>query len=287
MKKGIVLLLMCISIFSSAQDDLLSMLGNDNEPVFAKYTFKGTKIVNGQSVELPAEGVLQFLIQHRFGALNSGAYNLYGLDNSQVRMGFEYGLQDWFMLGVGRSSALKIIDANAKVRFLRQVKGERNFPFTVVLNSSMYIKQYRSEEANLESFLFSNQLSYTSQLLVARKISRNLSLQFTPTLVHYNLVKKATESNDKLSLGIGGRQKLTKRMSLNAECFLQLNDKVNNNVMSLGLDIETGGHVFQFHLSNSPAMVEPAFINETTGSWENGDLYFGFNISRVFTLKKK
>ncbi|KRO63801.1 MAG: hypothetical protein ABR80_01735 [Cryomorphaceae bacterium BACL11 MAG-121015-bin20] len=111
-------------------------------------------------------------------------------------------------------------------------------------------------------------------------------MQLSPTIVHNNLVEINDEPNDKYSLGIGGRQKLTKRISLNAEYFYQLNDKINNNVLSLGFDIETGGHIFQLHLSNSSAMIDPEFITQTTGEWLKGDIYFGFNISRVFTLYK-
>ena len=136
----------------------------------------------------------------------------------------------------------------------------------------------------LEDFILSNQLVYTNQILVARKINRNLTIQLSPTIVHYNLVEITDESNDKLAFGIGGRQKLTKRISLNTEYFYQLNDKRYQNVLSLGFDIETGGHVFQLHLSNSPAMIDSEFITRTTGKWLSGDIFFGFNISRVFTL---
>jgi hypothetical protein len=246
--------------------------------------FKGTKVVNGQSIELPAQGVLQFNIQHRFGLLNSGSYNLYGLDFSQVRMSFDYGIKDWLAVSLGRSSYLKIVDANSKIRLKRQVKN--GFPFAIVINSATYLNQWQYAQGKEEKFVFTNQLSYVHQILLARKINRNLTLQFSPTIVHYNVVEIQNELNDKYALGIGGRQKLTKRISVNAEYFTQLNDKRNNNVLSLGFDIETGGHVFQLHLSNSPAMIDPKFITQTTGEWFKGDIYFGFNISRVFTLHK-
>ena len=122
--------------------------------------------------------------------------------------------------------------------------------------------------------------------MLARKINRHLTLQLTPTIVHYNLVNLENESHDKYALGFGGRQKITKRISLNAEYFHQLNDQRNNNVLSLGFDIETGGHVFQLHLSNSASMIDPYFITNTTGNWLDGDIYFGFNISRVFSINR-
>jgi hypothetical protein len=276
---------MLSSIFTKAQNDLLSILGSA-EPMYITSTFKGKKIVNGQSVELTSKGVLQFQIQHRFGTLNSGFYNLFGLDNSQIRLGFDYGIKDWMSVGVGRSSALKTIDASTKIRLKRQSNIDRNFPFTIATNSAVFIKQYRWIEMEEESFVFSNQLSYAHQLLIARKINRDLSIQISPTFVHYNSVKYG-EKNDRISLGFGARQKLNNRISVNAEYFMQTKAKMNNDVLSFGFDIETGGHVFQLHLSNSPAMIEPAFIHETIEDWADGDIYFGFNISRVFTIKEK
>ena len=279
---------MLSSIFAKAQDGLLSLLEVDNEPMYISSTFKGKKVVNGQSVEILSKGVLQFQIQHRFGPLlgQNYFYNLFGLDNSQIRLGFDYGIKDWMSVGVGRSSALKTIDASAKIRLKRQSKGSKEFPFTLVTNSAIYIKQYRWSETKEETFEVSNQLSFVHQLLIARKINRDLSVQISPTFVHYNSVND-TEKNDRISLGFGARQKLTNRISVNAEYFIQIKEKMNNDVLSFGFDIETGGHVFQLHLSNSPAMIEPAFIHETTGDWGQGDIYFGFNISRVFTIKEK
>jgi len=285
MKKNLLVFIMLSSVFANAQDDLLSMLGSDDKPMYISSTFKGKKVVNGQSVEVLSKGVLQFQIQHRFGTLNSGFYNLFGLDNSQIRLGFDYGIKDWMSIGIGRSSELKTIDASAKIRLKRQSKGSAISPFTIVTNSAIFIKQYRWSETKEETFEFSNQLSFAHQLLVARKINRELSVQISPTFVHYNLVNYA-EKNDRISLGFGARQKLIKRISVNAEYFMQINGKINNDVLSFGFDIETGGHVFQLHLSNSPAMIEPAFIHQTIGNWRDADIYFGFNISRVFTIKE-
>ena len=284
MKKLIIFIISFSSFFATAQDDLLNMLDDEHEPIYVSYLFKGTKVVNGQSVELPAKGVLQFNIQHRFGTLNSGLYNLYGLDFSQVRLSFDYGIKDWLAVGIGRSSSLKTIDGNSKIRIKRQVKD--GFSFTLVANSAVYLKQWQYTKVEKEDFLLTDQLSYANQILLARKINRNLTLQLSPTIVHYNLVDSENELNDKYAIGFGGRQKLTKRISVNSEYFYQLNDKQNNNVLSLGFDIETGGHVFQLHLSNSPAMIDPEFITQTTGKWLKGDIYFGFNISRVFTFSK-
>jgi len=283
MKRILLILLFCpVIIF--AQDDLMQLLNDDSNYKISS-TFKGLKIVNSQSVELVSKGDLLFLIQHRFGTLNSGAYNLYGLDNAQVRFGLDYGVNDWSSVGVGRSSFLKTIDANSKIKFVNQSNGENFFPFSIVWYSSAFFKQTIWKVMQDKDYLLSDQMSYLQQVLVARKITSALSLQLSPTLVHKNIVNLG-ETHDLLSVGLGARYKLTSRISLNAEYFLQLNNENSVNPLSLGVDIETGGHVFQLHLSNSAAMFERAFIHETSGEWSNGDIYFGFNISRVFTLKK-
>ncbi|MBT3612502.1 MAG: hypothetical protein HN522_06145 [Flavobacteriales bacterium] len=282
--KRILLILLFSPVIIFAQDELIQLLNDDSNYKISS-TFKGVKIVNSQSAELVSKGDLLFLIQHRFGPLNSGAYNLYGLDNAQVRFGLDYGLNDWFSIGMGRSSFLKTIDANTKIKLLSQSKGKDFFPFSIVWYSSVFFKQSIWKEMQGLDYLFSDQISYVHQLLVARKITSAFSLQLSPTLVHKNIVNQG-EANDLLSVGLGARHKLTSKFSLNVEYFLQLNKENSINPLSLGVDIETGGHVFQLHLSNSAAMFERAFIHETNGNWSNGDIYFGFNISRVFTLKE-
>ena len=282
--KRILLILLFSPVIIFAQDDLMQLLNDDSNYKISS-TFKGVKIVNSQSVELVSKGDLLFLIQHRFGTLNSGAYNLYGLDNAQVRFGLDYGVNDWSSIGLGRSSFLKTIDANAKIKLVSQRKGKDFFPFSIVWYSSAFFKQAIWKDMKADDYLFSDQMSYVHQVLVARKITSALSVQLSPTLVHKNIINLG-ESNDLLSVGLGVRHKLTSRISLNAEYFLQFDKEDSVNPLSLGIDIETGGHVFQLHLSNSAAMFERAFIHENNGEWSNGDIYFGFNISRVFTLKK-
>jgi len=282
--KRILLILFFFPVIIFAQDDLMQLLNDDSNYKISS-TFKAVKIVNSQSVELVSKGDLLFLIQHRFGTLNSGAYNLYGLDNAQVRFGLDYGVNDWSSIGLGRSSFLKTIDANAKIKLVSQSKGKDFFPFSIVWYSSAFFKQAIWKDMQTKDYLLSDQMSYVHQVLVARKITSDLSLQLSPTIVHKNIVNQA-KAHDLLSVGLGVRHKLTSRISVNAEYFLQLNEAENINPLSIGVDIETGGHVFQLHLSNSAAMFERAFIHETNGNWLEGDIYFGFNISRVFTLAK-
>jgi hypothetical protein len=293
LKSGLILLALTFSVSAFAQpdddSDLLSLLGEEETTDYATATFKGTRVINMHSIENVAEGVLDFRISHRFGFLNTGPYEFFGLDGATLRLGFEYGITDRLMVGIGRSSNNKAFDAFGKFKILRQSSGKKNVPITLSIFSSVVCNTIKWSDPSRDNY-FSSRLSYTHQLLIGRKFNDSFSLQLTPTLVHRNLVQTAAEKNDVYALGIGGRQKLTKRTSLNAEYFYvmpnQLADKYTNS-LSVGFDIETGGHVFQLHFTNSTGMLEPTFVTETVGEWLKGDIHFGFNISRVFTVKER
>ena len=282
--------LITLGIF--AQDDLMNIL-DQNAPKEINYTtatFKSTRIMNGHSVEKMPPGQLDVRISHRFGTLNSGAYNLFGLDQSNIRLGLEYGIFKWLMIGIGRGSWQKTFDGFTKFTILRQSSGAKVMPVSLSLFSSVALNSMKWTDETRANY-FSSRLSYTGQILISRKISQGLSLQLTPSYVHRNLVATELDPNDLFALGAGGRLKLTKRISLNAEYYWVVNPKTYMslqiyNPLSVGVDIETGGHVFQLLFTNSLGMIEKAFIGETTGQWKKGDIHFGFNISRVFTLKK-
>jgi hypothetical protein len=255
---------------------------------YATATFKTTRLINGHSSENVAKGVMDVKISHRFGTINKGGYELFGLDNATMRMGIDYGITKYLMVGIGRSTFEKTYDAFFKVKLLRQSTGKRNMPISLSYVPTIALKTLKNQNAEQTNY-YSSRLYYTHQLIIARKFSDKLSLQLMPTFVHRNLVSLAKEPNDIFAIGIGGRQKLTRRLSLNAEYYYQLpQNKLSNttNSLSIGFDIETGGHVFQLHFTNSQGMSERSFISETTGKWEKGDILFGFNISRVFTIGK-
>lgn len=288
MKVKIIFMALLISYSSIyAQDDLLSMLEAEEEPVaqLAEATFKGTRIINGHSIETRNEGTMEFLISHRFGTLNSGAYELWGLDQSNIRLAFEHAVTDRLMLGVGRSSFQKTYDGFVKYKMLQQQTGLKNIPVSMVWFSSTTVKTLRRFD-NVE-VSFSDKLAYTHQLLVARKVNSSLSLQLTPTLIQYNLIEANETDNFIAALGLGGRMKVSQRVTVNAEYFYQLSNKGSqyNNALAVGVDIETGGHVFQLQFTNATAMVEKGFIGESTNDFFGGDIHFGFNISRAFQLK--
>ena len=241
-----------------------------------------------QTVEAPARGALSFIIMHRFGKLNDGAYNFFGLDNATIRLGLDYGITDRFAIGIGRSSYLKTFDVYAKYKLLRQTDGNNKMPVTADLLVSL--ADY-TQKFNDKSYLNTKyRTAYATQLLIARKFSTQFSLQITPTWLHYNLVPAMIDKNDVFAVGIGGRMKVTKRTAIIAEYnYLPDNQLVSaehHNSFSVGWEIETGGHVFQLIFTNSQAMTEPQYIGQTEGEWGKGDIYFGFNVSRIFNITK-
>ncbi len=253
-------------------------------PYDVQSTFKGTRLINGHSVETRAGGTLEFIISHRFGELSSGAYNLFGLDNSNIRFGLEYAVSDRLYMGIGRSSFEKTFDGFLKFRALRQKND--GMPVSVTVFTSGTIKTLRQPEKELT---FKDKLAYSSQFLIARKFSESLSLQVMPTYIHFNLIGEDDKTNDVFAVGAGGRLKISKRISLNIEYYYQferLNMETFNSV-AVGVDIETGGHVFQIQLTNSRSMIEKGFVAETYNDFFAGDIHLGFNITRAFQLKKQ
>ncbi len=287
MKKLLFITLCFWSISLYSQDDLLDLLDEQipEETYIVEATFKGTRILNGHSVETRRKNNLDFLISHRFGKINGGAYELFGLDQSNVRIGFDYGVMDRFNIGIGRNSFEKTFDGYLKYRLLRQSTGANAMPVSVTLFTSGSIKTLK-EDLFEDMIGFNDRLAYANQILIAQKINANISLQLMPTYVHFNTIKPDQDNNDIYALGAGGRFKLTQRISVNAEYYHQFNrlQQGTTNAIGIGFDIETGGHVFQLHFTNSQSMVEKGFIAEVNNDFFAGDIHFGFNISRTFQL---
>jgi opacity protein-like surface antigen len=285
----LIALLTFVSFSSMAQDDLMKMLEDETETIkkkdYTTATFKTTRLINGHSVENVALGVLDFRISHRFGFLSSGAYELFGLDNASMRMAFDYGLTKRWMIGVGRSTYQKQFDGFTKFKFLRQ---SNKMPITLSAVGGVMYKSLKFDNPDQINFLTSK-LYYSGQILLGRKFSESFSFQVMPTIIHYNLVEGVNDPNDVFSIGAGSRMKLSKRVSINVEYYYQLPDyklPETTNSLSIGFDIETGGHVFQLYVTNSSGMTERSFIAETNGDFFKGDIRFGFTISRVFTIVK-
>jgi len=289
----IVLLCLLSPLILNAQD-LDDLLGDatQNNTEFATATFKSTRIVNGHSIERMPSRQLDFRISHRFGQLNTGAYELWGLDQANIHLSLEYGLNDWLMAGIGRGTYEKTIDGFLKFSILRQSKGAQNMPVSLSFFTSAAVNTMKLDEPGKKIYTWSR-FSYVHQLLIARKFNERFSLELNPTIVHRNLVATEVDPNDLYSMGIGTRLKLSKRVTVNIEYYYvyqplkEFRSLTTFNPLSVGFDIETGGHVFQVFLTNSLAMIEKGFIGETTGDWNDAGIHLGFNISRVFSFSKK
>lgn len=295
--KGQLVLLSGIVLFAQlnvlrAQNlDSLLMGQMEETREMTSATFKATRILNGHSIERTTEGQLDFRISHRFGTINSGAYEFFGLDQAHIHLSLEYGITDWLMVGLGRGTFEKTVDGFTKISLLRQSSGLRTMPLSLSYMAGIYVNGLRWEYSEIEP-AFHHRLSYVHQVLIARKFSPGFSLQLTPSYLHQNLVASPSDPNDLFAIGAGTRLKLSKRISINAEYFYLFkpdNESLTTpiyNPLSLGIDIDTGGHVFQIIFTNSVGMQENSFLGHTTGNWLDGDIHMGFNISRMFQLKK-
>lgn len=273
--------------------DTSSMLDDieiDGGPDFEQNTFKGTRVINSNSVEMIGKANLDFRICHRFGTLDKGAYELWGLDQAFMRMSFTYGLSDLLNIEVGRSSVNKVYDGSIKWKIMRQAKGDKNRPLSIVFLADMAIQTQKNTNPQYDPYYFTHRLYYTHQLLVARKFNETFSLQIMPTIVHRNFIDSLKYKNTVFSIGLGARYKLTRKFALTGEYFYVLPNQISpiyHNSLSFGFDIETGGHVFQIHFTNSTALNEKGYIAETTNSWAKGQVHLGFNISRVFYIGRR
>ncbi|GGI56423.1 DUF5777 family beta-barrel protein [Winogradskyella haliclonae] len=265
-----------------AQEDLFSEIDSEVEEDYKTAAFKGLKIVNFESTKMISKKELYFVVSHRFGSLETGLKDFFGLDQAVTRLNFIYGITDAINIGVSRSSFRKIYESSLKIRLLREKKG--GSPFTVVSSSNILINT-SLDDAFLPGLEFKNRLGYTTQLLISKKFNKNFSLQLMPTFFHDNYVDVNEQNNSQYVIGFGGRHKLTKRWSINFDYGAHLNRADTSpfkNPLSIGFDLETGGHVFQLHFTNAQPMNTNAFLGQATGDWGDGDIFFGFNLSRVF-----
>ncbi|NOU38024.1 MAG: hypothetical protein HOO89_04875 [Ferruginibacter sp.] len=281
----------CCILFSTKMQaqDLLDLLGDEKpKKEFVKNAFKSTRVINGHSIEFLSPGTMDLRILHRFGMLNQGYKNFFGLDQASMRLGFDFGLRNNMMVGIGRSTYKKELDAFIKYAPIRQSTGHHSFPISVVTIAGITANSAPFANQTIQNFTTSK-IAYYFQMAIGSKISEAFTLQVTPTMVHNNIVPLSTDPNDVYSVGVGGRLKFTKRMALTWDYFYLITGKtadVNYNPLAIGIDVETGGHVFQLHFSNSTGMNERAFLNETTNTWGKGEIRWGFNLSRVFQIKK-
>lgn len=296
------LTLMGIALHTSVKAQDLNSLMEEEAPTgkeFTTATFKGTRLINMHTIETQGKRVLEYRISHRFGDINSGGANAFGLDGgASIRMGLEYCFDGRLNIGLGRTNINKTVDGYAKYRLLRQTNGKQN-PLSITLLAATYYITAKDPNQTINGYdkydPATNRMSYCFQAMFARKFGDKLSLQIAPTMVHFNLVEKAADKNDMFALAFVGRVKITKRMAFTAEYAYRLTTDyaaqkdaagtaLYYNPIAFGVDIETGGHVFQIHVANSQGMIESQFIPFTATSLKDWGLRIGFNISRVFSL---
>jgi hypothetical protein len=297
MKNIYISLLVLISyttkVSAQSPDDLLNMVAEKPKKEYVSATFKTTRLINFHTVEVLSRRSLDFRISHRFGDFNSGAYNAWGVDGgANIRLALEYCHGSRLMFGVGRSSGKKIADGFLKYRLLKQTTKGGGMPVSVTLFTSVYHTFMQNVIVDGENKYqnVSDRLSYCNQIMIGRKFNSRFSFQLTAAMVHVNLVEKITDKNDCFLAGAVTRFKFAKRQAITVEYGLRLNkyskDKYYDS-FGIGYDLETGGHVFQIHLTNSFGLTEDQYFMYTNTSWDNWGIRLGFNISRVFSLQGK
>lgn len=290
--KKITLLLLIIPFVLFSQTEETEEVKEDKIPAYG--VFNSLKVVNFESTKLAYKSDLYMIISHRFGTVQNGFDDFFGLDQSVTQFKFIYGFYDWLNVGVSRTSNQKKYGLQIKYRLMQQEKS--GFPVTIVgynlitANSSLEDDIY----PNLE---FEDRLTYTSQVIVSRKFNKSLSLLLSPTYIHENLATRSfvgqtdgttiayDEENDQFAIGVGGRYRISDVVSITADYGYHFNRNENSafrNPLSIGTDLELGDHVFQLHFTNAQAMVEEGFITQAQGDWSEGDFFFGFNLIRIF-----
>lgn len=277
-----------LTVTSNAQQTNPSTKSDSIAAVPVNYTedtFLSTRVINGQSTEGIPQGRLDFRVQHRFDPIKNGYAEFFGLDHAFTFLGLEYGIKDWIMVGLNRTSSTQAVTAFTKINLMRQITDSKSHPISV----SFFIGSSYKGQSFDNSPDFVSRLSYTTEILIARKFGDSFSAQVSPIWIHRNKVSSLTNNNDLFALGIAAHCSLSPALSLSGEYYPVINPSVyytnnNYNSLSFSLDIKTPGHVFQIVLTNSNDMIEKNFVGETTGSWLKGDIHLGFNILRKFDL---
>lgn len=280
--RKILFTLTLIPFLSFSQDNLLSEIDKNDTLNYESAAFKGLKIVNFESTKMADKKLMYLVVSHRFGSVKTGIKDFFGLDQAVTRLHFIYGINDGFNIGISRSSYQKTYEGSIKYRLLRQKR--EGFPFTIVGYNSVTINTVLNKDF-IPDLEFKDRLAFANQLLISRKFNKNFSLQLMPSILHEVMPSFENQDNTQFILGAGGRHKLTKRWSINLDYGWHLNRANNSpfkNPLSIGFDLETGGHVFQLHFTNAQPMNASGFLGQGAGDWSDGNFFFGFNVSRVF-----
>jgi hypothetical protein len=292
MKKLLFFILFPLVIFSQ-ENDLLSQIDTIDSNKTVQSAFKALKIANLESTKLAAKGDFYLMIAHRFGYVDNGFEDFFGIDNANTQIKFLYGVNEWMTLHIARSGFQKTYEVGGKFSLKQQETD--GFPVAIVGFTSVAVNT-EFKESDYPNITFENRLSYVMQALISRKFSENLSLQLSPTYFHENTLRDTynkegeiilpnPQDNSQFAIGMGGRYKFAKRWSVNIDYAAHLNrasESIYKNPLAIGFDLETGGHVFQMLFTNAQAINEAGFLGQTSGDWSKGEIAFGFNLYRVF-----
>lgn len=312
MKKFVLIFFVLINVNIFAQEDLLDIVNTAPEKQYVFATWKAYRLGNAQTTETVKKNHLEYRILHRFGNLadntktfNQVAHTAFGIDNpTDIRMSLEYGITNDITVGLGRSRINELVDLSGKWRFLKQTTDFKipvsmaifeSIGYTTMSPDRLYanvpVKDFKTNELH--------RLNYVTQVIIGSKITSWLSVELLPTWLHRNFIVQEfnpntarEDGNDYFILGAAGRVKLSNRVTFFADYFYNFHPFFKDNPdfgmpLSLGFEIETGGHVFTLYFANNPAIVENNFLVRTSDKWSNTQIKFSFCISRTFSLKKK
>ncbi len=282
-----MIIILGFSFVQAQEPSMLDLLGEDKTINYEAYAFKSPRVINSHSLEMLHAGSLDFRILHRFGRLDQGLYDVFGLDNASIRLSFDYGITSNLTAGFGRTNQKKELDGFVKYRILRQSTGARTMPISLLWISGITWNGLKDPFPGV-STTSSDRLAYYHQVIVGRKFSDRFSLQLAPTILHRNITPQSLDPNTLYAAELGMRYKLSNRLALLLDythVFNRFPGLIVRNPLSIGVDIETGGHVFQLHFTNAAGLNERAYLTDINGSWLKGEIQFGFNLSRVFQLK--
>ena len=286
-KKYFLLAFALLSVFTlRAQDDLLDELNeaSGKQTIFELPAFKAMKIGNLQSTKIAEKGDLYLYVSHRFSSIDGGFETFFGLDNANTKIQLLYSFWNGVQMSVSRESLGQTYASALKIRLAKQ---SNSFPMNLAFYGTANINASLDKDI-MPDLQFGDRMSYTTQLLASKRVSDNFSFLIAPTYVRQNLQDLnlvGAANHNQFVMGLGGRMKLSKRTSINLDYAYNFNRDSNSiytNPLTIGIDLETGGHIFQLLFSNAQSTNEPGFLSNAEGDWTNGTIFFGFNIVRVF-----
>ena len=242
-----------------------------------------TQNIGAQStVDVLPRQNLNMTIMHTFGIVTEKPLNnFFGFDfGPNVRLGFDYGITDSWTVGIGRSSREKGVDFRTKFAVLKQTD-TGSIPLSITLKGDLGIT---TVENGLDVI---DKMSFLSSAIFARQFNEHLVVQLSPMYAHFNTVFDEGDPNDYLALGVAAQYRFNMRYAVFFESYPALTEMApgSKNAFTVGLDLGTGGHVFQLFLTSSPLHTEQYVLYQTTDDFWAGDFRFGFNVNRLFGLK--